>query len=125
MNAKLKDVESLHLESLSAVNIVITGSAKHELRLLCNIAKVMQEVELNKANLNKPGKNGAKRLEEINPITVGNLAIILLSMLKTYTSTPKFRLQEQWALDILFTYKSLLSRINDVSFHVGFISRLF
>jgi len=116
---KLEEAATLKLESISSVKIVITGSSKMELRLLCDVAKAIYTSD--RASKSKKGSN----INDIDSVAVGNLAIILLSMLRTYTSAPKFRLPEQWVIDIITTYQSLLPRIPDIANHVGFVSRLF
>ena len=46
-------------------------------------------------------------------------------MLRTYTTSKKVRVEEDWAINILTVYRSLLWRVNDVRPHVPFISRFF
>ena len=46
-------------------------------------------------------------------------------MLRTYTTSKKVRVEEDWAINILTVYRSLLWRVNDVKQHVPFISRFF
>lgn len=118
---RLEEASVLQLDSISAVKIVITGSSKMELRLLCDIAKAIHTSDYTVSKKKKAKDSN----DVIDSTAVGNLAIILLSMLRTYTSAPKFRLPEQWVIDIITTYQSLLSRIPDISNHVGFVSRLF
>jgi hypothetical protein len=94
---------------LSEMDINPTGSIKTELKLLCRIASgVFQRSDV-----------------VINPVLVGNLSILLLGMLRTYTTSKKIRVQEDWVIDILKIYETLLFRISDATGHVAFISRLF
>lgn len=58
-------------------------------------------------------------------MSVSNLATLLLGMLRTYTTSRKVRVEEEWVLDILRIYRSLLWRMEDVTPHIAFIGRLF
>ena len=94
---------------LSELNIVPSGSVKQELNLLCRIAEgifIRTDVA-------------------IDAQAVGNLATLLLGMLRTYTTNKKIRVEESWAADILRIYITLIPRMTDVQPHVAFISRLF
>jgi Down-regulated in metastasis len=61
----------------------------------------------------------------LDPVSVSNLATLLLGMLRTYTTSRKVRVEEEWVLDILRIYRSLLWRMEDVTPHIAFIGRLF
>ena len=94
---------------LSELDIRPTGSVKEELRILCLIAEtVFQEQEIN-----------------VSVHSVANLASLLLGMIRTCTSVRKIRVEEEWMLNVLRIYKSLLWRMDSVIAHVPFISRLF
>jgi hypothetical protein len=94
---------------LSEMKIIPTGSVKQELKLLCRIAeRVFSRGDV-----------------PIEPVAIANLATLLLGMLRTYTTSRKVRVEEEWVLDILRIYRSLLWRMEDVTPHVAFISRLF
>ena len=94
---------------LSEMDVTPTGSVKTELKLLCRIASgVFQRSEI-----------------EISPVLVNNLAILLLGMLRTYTTSRRIRVEEDWVIDILKIYQTLLFRLTDVTNQVAFISRLF
>ena len=61
----------------------------------------------------------------IHPRLVLNLGTLLLGMLRAYATSRKVRVREDWVLDILGIYQSLLERIEDASSHVPFLVRLF
>ena len=94
---------------LSEMKIVPTGSVKQELKLLCRIA----EGVFSRGDV------------IIEPTSVANLATLLLGMIRTYTTSRKIRVEEEWVIDILRIYRSLLRRMEDATPHVPFISRLF
>ena len=80
-----------------------------ELKLLCRIAeRVFSRSDIS-----------------INSVSICNLATLLLGMLRTYTTSRKIRVEEEWVLDILRIYGSLLWRMEDVTPHIAFIGRLF
>ena len=94
---------------LSEMDVTPTGSIKSELKLLCRIASgVFQHTEIH-----------------INSILIGNLTILLLGMLRTYTTSKRIRVEEDWVIDILQIYQNILFRVEDVTNHIAFISRLF
>ena len=94
---------------LSEMDVTPTGSVKTELKLLCRIASgVFQRSEI-----------------VISPVLVNNLAILLLGMLRTYTTSRRIRVEEDWVIDILKIYQTLLFRMADVTNQIAFISRLF
>ena len=79
------------------------------MKLLCSIAE-----------------NIFKRTEvAIDDKTVMTMGTLLLGMVKAYTTSKKVRVQEDWVIDILRTYRSLIPRLEDVSSHIPFVSRLF
>jgi hypothetical protein len=91
---------SLHTSSLSPCA---------ELKLLCRIAeRVFSRSDI-----------------AIDSVSICNLATLLLGMLRTYTTSRKIRVEEEWVLDILRIYGSLLWRMEDVTPHIAFIGRLF
>ena len=91
---------SLHTSSLSPCL---------ELKLLCRIAeRVFSRSDI-----------------AIDSVSICNLATLLLGMLRTYTTSRKIRVEEEWVLDILRIYGSLLWRMEDVTPHIAFIGRLF
>lgn len=94
---------------LSDLKITPTGSVKEELRLLAAIS----------TNL------FTRKDASIDQKVIGNLSTLLLGMLRTYTTSKKISIGEDWANNILTIYRSLLGRVNDVRPHVSFISRLF
>lgn len=80
-----------------------------ELKLLCRIAeRVFSRSDI-----------------AIDSVSICNLATLLLGMLRTYTTSRKIRVEEEWVLDILRIYGSLLWRMEDVTPHIAFIGRLF
>lgn len=94
---------------LSEMDVTPTGSVKSELKLLCRIASgIFQHTEV-----------------VISPVLISNLSILLLGMLRTYTTSRKIRVEEDWVIDILKIYQTLVFRIPDVTNQVAFISRLF
>lgn len=103
------DYDSLTELKLSEMKITPTGSVKQELKLLCRIADGV----FSRADV------------KIDSTAVANLATLLLGMLRTYTTSRKVRVEEEWAINLLRIYKSLLWRMTDVTPHVSFISRLF
>jgi hypothetical protein len=94
---------------LSDLKITPTGSVKEELRLLAAIS----------TNL------FTRKDANIHQKSIGNLSTLLLGMLRTYTTSKKVSISEDWANNILTIYRSLLGRVIDVRPHVSFISRLF
>jgi hypothetical protein len=94
---------------LSELKITPSGSVKQELKLLCRIA----EGVFSRGDVS------------IDSLAVSNLSTLLLGMLRTYTTSRKVRVEEDWVIDILRIYKSLLWRVKDVQPHIPFISRLF
>ena len=103
------DVDSIANIKLSDLRINPTGSVREELNLLASIATNY----LSKKNV------------EVDCQAISNLTVLLLGMIRTYTTTKKVRVDESWMLNILKTYGSLLWRVKDVRGHVGFVSRLF
>jgi hypothetical protein len=101
--------DSLSELKLSEMHITPSGSVKQELKLLCRIA------------------DGVFSRDDvvIDNMAVANLTTLLLGMLRTYTTSRKVRVEEDWAINILKIYRSLLWRVADVTNHVSFISRLF
>eukprot|EP01034_Spumella_vulgaris_P023353 gene23353-29566_t len=101
--------DSLSELKLSEMHITPSGSVKQELKLLCRIA------------------DGVFSRDDvtIDNMAVGNLTTLLLGMLRTYTTSRKVRVEEDWAINILKIYRSLLWRVTDITNHVSFISRLF
>ena len=94
---------------LSEMTIVPSGSIKSELKLLCRIATgVFQRKDIT-----------------IDPLLVANLSLLLLGMIRTYTTSRRIRLHEDWLIDILKIYQNLLWRVPNAYHHVSFINRLF
>jgi len=109
MGAKYEtNVSELKLSELK-ISKSSFGHVKTELRILCRFA----EDAFSKAEV------------VIQHRDVANLATLLLGMVRVCTASRKVRVDESWILDILRIYKSLLWRMQDVSSHVNFISRLF
>eukprot|EP01038_Epipyxis_sp_PR26KG_P008131 gene8131-11009_t len=104
-----EDFSTFHEIKLSELRINTTGSIKRELQLLCQISETL----FNRENV------------IIDSLSVLNLATLLLGMLRTYTTSKKIRVEEEWVGNILRVYKTLLWRIDDINSHVAFISRLF
>jgi hypothetical protein len=94
---------------LSELKISPTGSVKDELRLLTVISTNL----FTRNDINIP------------PKSIANLSTLLLGMLRTYTHSKKITIEEDWAINILTIYRSLVKRVHDVRPHVPFISRLF
>lgn len=109
MGAKYEaNVSELKLSELK-ISKSSFGHVKTELRILCRFA----EDAFSKAEV------------VIQHHDVANLATLLLGMVRVCTASRKVRVDESWILDILRIYKMLLWRMQDVSQHVNFISRLF
>lgn len=103
-----EDLQVFELK-ISELKISPTGSIKQELSLLCEIAEgIFQHSTIC-----------------LSQLSLKNLATLLLGMLRTYTIKRKIRVEVDWMKDILRIYKSLISRIDDISTHIPFISRLF
>lgn len=103
------DEDSLVQMKLSELRIVPSGSVKGELKLLCRIAEAIfgrEEVV-------------------IDNLSISNLSTMLLGMLRTYTTSKKVRIEEEWVINIIKIYQSLLWRMVDVKQHIPFVSRLF
>jgi U3 small nucleolar RNA-associated protein 20 len=94
---------------ISDLQISPTGPLKLELNLLCLIAEKIFDVAL----------------VNIDQRTVFTLATLLLGMIKSYTSSKKVRIEEDWVINIFRTYRTLLPNLIDVTGHVPFVSRLF
>ena len=94
---------------LAEISFIPTGSIKLELNLLCRIANDIFSRD-----------NCA-----VEAMSIGNLSILLLGMLRAYTSSRKVHVEEQAVIDILRTYKALLAHVEDVLMHLAFISKLF
>jgi hypothetical protein len=94
---------------LSDLKITPTGSVKEELRLLAAISTNL----FTQKDVIIPQKS------------IGNLSTLLLGMLRTYTTSKKVSIGEDWANNILTIYRSLVGRVTDIRPHVSFISRLF
>ncbi len=94
---------------LSELKIKPTGSVKDELRLLTAIASNL----FTRKDIN------------VGSTSITNLSTFLLGMLRTYTTSKKIRVEEDWAINILTIYRCLLWKVPDVRPHVPFISRLF
>ncbi|KAJ1424145.1 hypothetical protein B484DRAFT_100216, partial [Ochromonadaceae sp. CCMP2298] len=94
---------------LSDVQVLPSSSIKTELRLLCRIAGgVFQHSSV-----------------QISPQLVTDLATLLLGMLRAYTTSRKIRVEQEWVIDILQIYQSLLWRMPCALGHVAFVARLF
>ena len=102
------DLKSAILK-LSQLNIYSTSNFKMELSLFCRIA---EELFTREDVL-------------ISPLAVSNFATMLLAMIRTYTTSKKIRVEEEWLLNVLRVYRTLIWRMDDVSHHVAFVSRLF
>ena len=103
------DENSLIQMKLSELKIVPSGSVKGELKLLCRIAEAIfgrEEVF-------------------IDNLSISNLSTMLLGMLRTYTTSKKVRIEEEWVINIIKIYQSLLWRMVDIKQHIPFVSRLF
>ena len=94
---------------LSDFHIIPSGSIKLELKLLCCISEVIF----------------TQSKVFIEDISLNNLALLLLAMLKTYQESKKINVEEEWIVNIFRIYKTLIPKIKDISNHVPFISRLF
>lgn len=94
---------------LSQLHIYVTGHIQLELHLLCRISEEL---------LSSPDV-----IIESNCVT--NFSTLLLGMIRTYSMSKKVRVEEDWLLSVLKVYKALIRRMDDVSHHVNFISRLF
>ena len=94
---------------LSDIVVSNIGGARMELQLLCRLA---EEIFVNKEI-------------HISTLAASNLATLVLGLLRAYTNSRKIRIVEDWVINILRIYKSLLWRIHDVSSHAAFFSRLF
>ena len=94
---------------LSELKITPSGSIREELKLLSAIA----------------AKFFSRADVKVDSSSISNLTTLLLGMVRTYTTSRKVRVEEDWVLHILCTYKALLWRVRDVRPHVPFISRLF
>lgn len=93
---------------LSDLRISSTG-IKKELSLLCLVAQsVFSREDI-----------------AVDHRTVSTLSTLLLGMVRTYTTSRKIRIEEDWVLHVFRIYKSLLPRVTNVALHVPFISRLF
>lgn len=94
---------------LTDLKIQPTGSVKQELSLLCNIAEGI----FSRGDV------------EVESTLISSLATLLLGMIRTYTTNRKVRVEEEWALNILRIFRTLLWRVSDVRSHVPFVSKLF
>ena len=103
------DINIVAEVKLSELKISPSGSVREELKLLSSIATTYFSQESVK----------------VDSQSIANLSVLLLGMIRTYTTTRKIRVEESWILSILKTYGSLLWRVKDVRGHVGFLSRLF
>ena len=103
------DLESVGEVKLSELRISPSGCVREELQLLSLIAT----------------KYFSRETVDIDIQSVGNLSVLLLGMIRTYTTTKKVRVEESWVVSILKTYASLIWRVKDIRAHVGFVSRLF
>jgi hypothetical protein len=87
-----------------------TGSILQELRLLSRITEALfsdsNTVAVNKGSLSL-------------------LSMLLLAMLRTYTTSKKVRITEEWAVEILRIYSMLLPNVESAINHVAFVSKLF
>jgi hypothetical protein len=103
---------------LSDVVVNNVGGAKVELQLLCRLAEDIFAERTSSAQ--------QKCIDVvISPISASNLATLVLGLLRAYTNSRKTRVTEDWIVNILRIYKSLLWRIENVSSHAAFFSRLF
>jgi len=93
----------------SDLKITASWSVKQELKILSNIA----EAVFMRSDV------------KIDSMIIADLATLLLGMLRKYTTSKKVKVEEEWVVNILKIYKSLLSRMIDVKPHVTFVSRLF
>lgn len=103
------DINIVAEVKLSELKISPSGSVREELKLLSSIATNFF----------------SKETVKVDSQSISNLSVLLLGMIRTYTTTRKIRVEESWIVSILKTYGSLLWRVKDVRGHVGFLSRLF
>lgn len=96
---------------LRDVETVATYSMKRELDILCRVASHPHFIESTR--------------HERDALSIGNLAVLLLGMVKSYVTTRKLRAQPTWAISVLTTYQSLLCHCIDVKHHCAFVARLF
>ena len=102
------DLKSERLK-LSQLNIYASTHFKLELELFCRIAEELFPLKEVK----------------ISTIAVSNFATMLLAMIRTYTASKKLRVEEEWLLNVLRVYRTLVWRMDDITHHVAYISRLF
>jgi hypothetical protein len=61
----------------------------------------------------------------ISNTLITNFATILLGILRSYFNSKKLRIFDDWILNLLKVYQSIVWRMDDISGHFIFISRLF
>lgn len=94
---------------LSDLKITPSWTVNAELKLLCAICECL---------FSRPDV-------VLDAVSVSNLGTLLLGMIRTYTTSKKIKVKEDWVLNVLRIYKLLLWRITDITPHVPFLSRLF
>ena len=102
-------VSQLQSYKLSELAISSSVSIKQEMQLLLKFSNFL---------LLHPTLN-------ISSIFVLNLATLLLGMLRTYITSRKIKIEEEWVLNILGSFQALMPRLEDICHFVPFISRLF
>lgn len=103
------DSEDMSMLKLSDVVITSLGGIREEVDLLCRIATdIFSSDDV-----------------VISSDLATNFATIILGILRTYTTSNKTRISEDWVINMLIIYRSFVRRMDNVTSHCSFFSRTF